>query len=327
MALRQEVLSYKPVVMGAKKQKKTGAWGDGMLGNGVFRSPTAKDVGTIAEYRFLVDLGVPLDDRSMRMAERIFFRLLSRDEDPLLLFEFAKAAKGNPELVLWTRGLMRQGATAALAQAGHLEDPRVRGAAHRVADEMSAFLRSELAEKPLIRKGARTILHPEANPPTLLSVAMFAYMPSLQRERAGFVERLGQFLAQPQSKRAWVIQAGKRALKPTVELLGDPLVADAQGRTKDLPLALHWIELLVRMGQLQSSPTAPRVLARLLSECDSNGVWNPPNLRTIPKGTSHFADFSFPLEVDGKSPESRKADVTFRLALIAKLAGWTLEYT
>jgi hypothetical protein len=32
----------------------------------------------------------------------------------------------------------------------------------------------------------------------------------------------------------------------------------------------------------------------------------------------------FPLESDGKRPESRQADVTFRMALIARLAGWEL---
>jgi hypothetical protein len=293
----------------------------------VYRSPTSKNVGSLAEYRFLVDLGVAGEERAFRLAERVFFRLLSRDEDPTLLFEYAKGAKGNPELVLWARGLMRQGAMAALAHAGHIEDPRVRGAAHRIASDVSQFLRSELAEKPLIRKGARTILHPEANPPTILSVATLAYMPNLQRERAGFIERLGSFLAHPAPKRAWVIQAGKRTLKPSYELLGDPLVSDAAGRTDDIPLALHWIEILVRLGQLQSSQTAPKILSRLLSECDENGVWNPPNLRGIPKSPSELADFAFPLEVDSKSPESRKADVTFRLALIAKLAGWTLEYT
>jgi len=96
---------------------------------------------------------------------------------------------------------------------------------------------------------------------------------------------------------------------------------------QDLPLALHWIELLVRMGQLHSSTTAPRILSRLLSECDAQGVWNPPNLRTLPKSPSRLAEFSFPLEADAKTAEHRKADVTFRLALIAKLAGWTLDYT
>jgi len=134
----------------------------------VLRSPTARDVGAVAQYRYLADMGVPADERLMRLAERVFFRLLSRDEDPALLFEFSKVGKGNPELVTWLRGLMRQGATSALAHAGHVEDPRVRGAAHRVASDISQFLRSELAEKPFIRKGSRTVLHPEAQPPTLL---------------------------------------------------------------------------------------------------------------------------------------------------------------
>ncbi|MBI4502493.1 MAG: hypothetical protein HY700_15195 [Gemmatimonadetes bacterium] len=196
-----------------------------------------------------------------------------------------------------------------------------------MASDVSQFLRSELAEKPFVRKGPRTVLHPEANPPTTLAVATLAYMPGLQRERAGFVERLGAYLSRPAPKRPFVVHVGKRSVKPSYELLGDPLMADAAGHPKDLPLALHWIELLVRLGQLGSSPTAQRILSRLLSECDPQGVWNPANLRGFPKSPSGLADFSFPLELDAKSPEHRKVDVTFRLALIAKLAGWTLEYT
>ena len=313
--------------MTVKKQKKSGTWGDGILGLGVMRTPTTKDVGTIAQYRFLVELGVGLEERAVRFAERLFFRLLSRDEDPSLLFEFSKAAKGNPELANWSRALMRQAATAALAHAGHLEDPRVRGAAHRIASDISQFLRSELAEKPFIRKGPRTVLHPQATPPTLLAVATIAYMPSLQRERAGFVERLGSFLAQPAPKRPYSILLGKRAVKPVYDLLGDPLVADAAGRPKDLPLALYWIELLARLGLLNSSQTAQKILGRLISECDGQGIWNPPNLRVFPKSPSRLAEFFYPLEADAKNPEHRKTDVTFRLALIAKLAGWTLEFT
>jgi hypothetical protein len=314
-------------VLATKKQKKSGIWGDGILAPGVLRSSTTKTVGTLAEYRYLLDLGLPPDERPMRLAERIFFRLLSRDEDPALLFEFSKTARGNPELAAWARGLMRQGATVALAQGGHIEDPRVRGAAHRVASDISQFLRSELADRPLARKASRMVLHPEATPPTLLAVATIAYMPSLQRERAGFVERLAAFLAKPAPKKPFLIQVGKRMLRPSFHLLGDPLTVDASGHPKDLPLALHWIELLVRLGQLQSSTTAQRVLVRLLSACDQQGVWSPVNLRTVPKSPSGLADFSFPLEIDSKSPERRKVDVTFRLSLIAKLAGWTLEYT
>jgi hypothetical protein len=35
---------------------------------------------------------------------------------------------------------------------------------------------------------------------------------------------------------------------------------------------------------------------------------------------------AWPLAPEGKSPESRAADVTFRLALIAKFLGWQLEF-
>jgi hypothetical protein len=220
---------------------------------------------------------------------------------------------------------MRQAATAALAQAGHVEDPRVRGAAHRTASEISQFLRSEIVDKPFIRKGARTILAPEASPPTLFAVATFAFMPSLQRERAGFIERMCAFLAKPAPKRPYVIQPDKRPLKPSYQLLGDPLVADSAGHPKDLPLALHWLELLARMNMLQSSLTAQRILGRLLADCDDRGVWNPGNLRGLPRG-SGLADFALPLEHEGKTPESRQADVTFRLALIARFAGWSLEF-
>ena len=325
-ALREELLAYRPVPQAFRKQKKNGTWGDGILGTGVLRTPTAKNVGTVSQYKYLVELGVPNDQRPFRLADRLLFRLLSRDEDPGLLFEFAKTAKGSPEFTLWIRHMMRQSAAAALAAAGHIEDPRVRGAAHRIASDVSQFLRSEVAEKLFVRKGSRTVLHPEAIPPTLHAVATIAYLPSLQRERAGFVERLCAFLARPMPKRPYVMLVGKRVVKPTTQLLGDPIVADSAGRPKDLALALHWIELLARMGMLQTSTTAQKVLGRLLSECDSSGVWNPGSLRGLPKGTSGFAEFLLPLEIDGKTPEQRQADVTFRLALIAKVAGWTLEY-
>ena len=51
------------------------------------------------------------------------------------------------------------------------------------------------------------------------------------------------------------------------------------------------------------------------------------SLRTLPKCPSNLATFAFPLEPDGKTPERRQADVTFRLSLIAKLAGWELVFT
>lgn len=321
-----DVLSYKPVVQIIKKQKPNGTWGDNILGIDPAKWKILDGVGTVSQYRRLLELGVPATDRAVRLADRQFYRLLSRDEAPELGFEFKKAAKASPELAAWARAAMREAAAAALAQAGQVEDPRVRGAAHRIASDISQFLRSELAERPLVRRGSRTVLHPEAYPPTIFSVGMLALMPSLQRERAGFVERLAAFLTKPAGKREYVVMAGKKAVRPVFQLLGDPIQTDSAGHAKDLPLALHWMEVLARFGVLHTSETAQRVLSRLLKECDETGVWAPKNLRALPRSPSRLANFAFPLEADGKTPERRQADVTFRLALIAKLAGWQLEF-
>jgi hypothetical protein len=323
--LKEEVLQYKRVTQTIRKQRSNGTWAGNMLGLAPAKSQGIADVGTVARYRHLVELGVPGDERVFRLANRVFFRLLSRDDDQKLLFEYEKSAKANEYLATWAREFLREAATVALAHAGHVQDPRVRGAAHRIATNVSQFLRSELSEKPLIRKGSRTILHPDAYPPTLFSVAIIAHMPNLRRERAGFVERLGHFLSQPMTKRPWVIAIGRKTLKPTFHFLGDPLRADSAGNPKDLPFALHWIELLARMGTVDTSPTAVRILGRLLRECDERGIWSPKNLRGLPKSPSKLTDFAVPLEHDEKVTETRRVDVTFRLALIAKLAGWDLE--
>lgn len=324
--LRDELLAYKRVAQTIRKQKDTGIWGGNILGIAPAKAQGIKDVGTVSQYRHLLELGVPPDERPFRITDRVLYRLLSRDEDPGLLFEYHKPAKASAGLALWARELMREAAAAALAHAGQIEDPRVRGAAHRVASNVSQYLRSEISNKPIVRKGSRNVLHPDAHPPTIFSVAMVAYMPNLQRERAGFVDRLGAYLAVPQTKRTYVILQGRKVIKPAFHMLGDPLQSDSAGYPKDLPFAMHWIELLVRMGLLQSSPTAQRILGRLLRDVDDAGVWNPKNLRALPKSPSKLADFAFPLELDGRTGERRKADVSFRLAHIAKLAGWNLEY-
>lgn len=326
-AVQMAVIESKQVQQVLKKQRKTGLWGDNVLGLAANKTMGYKDVGTIAQYRRLLELGVPHESRVFRLTDRFLFRLLSRDESPDLLAEYKSAAKGNAELVPWVRDHFREGAATALAHAGLIEDPRVRGAAHRIASQVSHFLRSEHAEKPVIRRANRNVLHPEAYPPTTMSVALIAYMPSLQRERAGFVERLVSYLGQAATRKQYVIAIGRKSIQPVYHLLSNPLEADRSGAPKDLPFALHWIELLVRLGMLQTSETAVRILHWLLASVDEQGVWAPKNLRALPKSPSRLADFMFPLEFDGKTPERRQADVTFRLALIAKLAGWSLEYT
>ena len=63
----------------------------------------------------------------------------------------------------------------------------------------------------------------------------------------------------------------------------------------------------------------------LLFECDRQGIWSPKSLRAPPKATTLLTAHYFPLEGPGKSPAQRQTDVTFRLALIAKLLGLPVE--
>ena len=325
-ALRAAVLDYKPALALVRKQKETGLWGGNLLAPAPAKALGAAETGTVAQYRRLLELGLPADQRVFRVADRVLFRLLSRDEDPALLFEFHKGAKDDPGLALWARSMGRQAATAALARAGvHSEDPRLRGAGHRIASDISQFLRSELAGKPFKKAQGKTVLEPAAYPPTTFSMEMLAFLPAIQRERAGFLDRLAQFFAVPAPRRAYSILAGNKVLKPVFELLGDPLGADAQGRVTDVPFALYWLEILARLGLVRQLTSASRVLARLFSECDERGIWSPRALRALPRSTNPVTLHYFPLEGPGKSPAQKQTDVTFRLGLIARLMGLPIE--
>ena len=323
-ALRSELDGYQPARQVAKKQRDTGIWGNNLLGVAASKTAGIKDVGTIHQYRRLVELAWNQESRALKLGTRMLFRLISRDADPKLLFEFQKYGVSEPGAEPWIREIVREAAAAALAQGGFGEDPRVRGAAHRIANNVSQFLRGDLVDKPLVKLSGAWVLHPQAYPPTIFSVTLLALLPAVQRERAGLVERLGAFLAQPQARKSFGVACGKRILKPSFVLLGDPLKVSASGQTDDLPLALHWMELLARLGVLHHSTTVPRIWARLLRDCDEQGVWSPKNLRTVPKRVSPWSYHMFPLEGDFRTVQGRQADVTFRMALIARLAGWEI---
>lgn len=327
-AFRPQLESYPPARQIARLQKDSGVWGGNLLGVTPNKAAGIRDVGTIPQFLRLVELGYDRNTRPLRLGSRLLFRLLSRDPDPKLLFEFARYAAAEPGVESWVRLVVREAAAAALAAAGLGDDPRVRGAAHAVANQISAFLRNaELLEQPLVKAGSSWVLNPQAHPPTIFSVALLAYLPAVQRERAGLIERLGAYLAQPPVKKAFGVACGKKILKPAFILLGDPLKVTASGQTDDLPFALYWLELLARLGTLRHSQSAPRLWARLAKDCDADGVWRPRNLRSFPKRVLPWSYHAFPLESDAKSVDSRQADVTFRMALIARLAGWEITVT
>ena len=335
-ALRAAVLDYRPAVAVARKQKSNGLWGGNLLGPGKSKAYGWTETGTVWQYRRLLELGWPPDHRVFRATDRLLFQLLSRiepdDPDPevaararALLVEFERPARADPGFGRWARQLGREGAAAALARAGHAEDPRLRGVAHRVATDISQFLRSETAQKPFVRAHGKTVLDPTAFPPSIFAVEMLAFMPALQRERAGFIERLGQYFAGPAPKRTYYVLAGKKLLKPLFPILGDPLGADARGHVSDVPFALYWMELLARLGLLRQVAPAARTFARLASECTEDGIWSPKNLRARPPAKSPLTAHYYPLEEAGHSPAQRQTDVSFRLALIARLSGVQIQ--
>jgi len=319
---RESKLSAKIV----KKQRPTGIWSTNMLGLAPSAALGIKDVGTIAQYRRLLQLGWSMDDRPLKLTSRTLFRLLARDPDPALLFEYRSTVKQDPASEDWVRHQLREAASAALAEAGFNQDPRLRGSAHRTASAISQFLRSPEAEKPFVKAGKQSIVHPNAHPPTWYSLAMVAAMPNLRRERAGFIERLGLYMGHKAPTRAVVLKWGKKSYRPTHLLLGNPLKVDARGGTPDIPLALYHLELLARLGAVHLVPSATRALARLFRDCDESGVWHPKNLRSQPKAASKITVHYYPLCPSDNSMESRQADVTFRLALLAQALGLDLSY-
>jgi hypothetical protein len=288
------------------------------------------------QYRRLIEYGWPPEHRIFRPPDRFLFQLLSRlepdDPDPelagrarALLVEFERPAKTDLGLARWARQLGREGAAAVLARGGHAEDPRLRGVAHRIASDISQYLRSEIAQKPLIKAQGKTVLDPMGYPPTIFAVELLAFLPALQRERSGFIERLGQYFSTAASKREYLIVAGKKLFKPLFPILGDPLGADSRGHVDDVPFALYWLELMARLGVLRQMPGASKAFARLASECDDQGIWSPKNLRTRPVAKSPLTAHYYPLEGPGQSPAQRQTDATFRLALIARLLGLPVD--
>jgi len=335
-AFHRAVLEYKPAQAIARRQRPNGLWGGNVLGPTASKAHGWSEPGTVYQYRRLLELGWPPTERPFRDADRFLFQMLSRiepdDADPRvaqkaleLLVEFQKPAKADPGLGRWARQMGRQAAACALARGSHVDDPRVRGTAHSIASNISQYLRSELVRKPFRKAQGKTVLDPAAFPPTIFAVEMLAFLPPVQRERAGFIERLGSYFSTPSPRRAFYILAGRKILKPVFELLGDPLHADAAGHVDDVPFALYWLELLARLGLARQIPTASRVLARLFSECDEQGIWSPKSLRAAPKTKSPLTAHYFPLEGPGKSPAQRQTDVTFRLALIARIMSVPIE--
>ncbi len=317
------VFAQRPALMLAMQQVPDGTWDGGMLTVPSSRAEHFEGIGTIPAVRRLIEYGWHKDTPPLVHARRILFRLLAEDEDPSFLFELGGKHAPDEDAVRRGRALLREAAAAALAQAGYEGDPRLRGAARRILTRMADYLRSPLAQKPFIRQGNQHMLAAEASPPSYYTVMMLAYMPLFRAEHHREMDALYNHLTQVQPRQEAVQLVGTRPLPVPHLVLGDPLphrnAADA-----DVPFAMYWLELMARLGFLKRNENWSKLFERALEDRDRAGVWHPHKGLASPRSSNSFAWPTYPLETLAAG-EERWADMTFRLGLIARLAGRPIE--
>jgi hypothetical protein len=315
--------THRPALLLAMLQQPDGTWGGGMLTIPSARAEHFEGVGTIPAVRRMIEYGWNKDTPPLVHARRILFRLLAEDDDPSFLFELGGKHATDEEAVKRGRGLLREAAAATLAQAGYEGDPRLRGAARRILNRMADYLRSPLAQKPFIRQGNQHMLAAEACPPSIYTVTMLAYMPLFRAEHHREMDALYVHLTQPQPRQEAVQLCGKQVLPVPHLVLGDYLphrnAADA-----DVPFALYWLELMARLGYVKRNENWSKLFERFLEDRDREGVWHPHKGMAVAKSTSSHVWPTYPLEAQ-LAGEERWTDITFRLGLIARLTGRTIE--
>jgi hypothetical protein len=311
--------TYRPALALTLAQLPDGTWNGAILTVPTPRADTFAGVGTVNAVRRLLEYGWDREAPPLLLARRPLFRLLAEDEDPAFLFELRPKGRPDQDAIRRGRALLREAAASALAQAGYEKDPRLRGAALRMLTRLDEFLRSPLAQKPFVRAGNQHVLAPEAAPPSIYLLTMLAYMPLFRSEHYAVMERLYQYVTQPLPRATPAAVIGQKVVPQPHLILGDPLphrnAADA-----DVPWALTWLELTARVHFLRRNEGWTRLFERFLSDRDRDGVWRPHKGTSVPRTTNPFVWPSFPLET-GSGTEERLGEVTFRLGLIARLAG------
>jgi hypothetical protein len=306
----------------AVAQQADGVWNHSML-----QVPeagghaTASRIGTTVAVHRLLELGWDKDSPPVTNARRPLFRLLAEDTDPVYAYELAAMGR-DPEIVTWTRGVLRGAAAAALAHAGYERDPRLRGAATRLLHRVDDFISSPLADDPWVRQGGASALSPDAAPPSYHFLLMLAHMPEFRNEHDDFLDRLLAYLSRPLPRHASAQVVGARTVPNPHLALGDPL-ATRQGVDGDIPFTMFWLELMARLTLLDRHEGWKRLFERLLDDRDRDFVWRPSRGQTVV--TSHGIAWPF-ADLQHKGAEGAAADVTFRLGLIAACAGRTLEF-
>jgi hypothetical protein len=298
---------------------------DGTWGGRLFPKPgDSPHTATFSAFRHLLECGWDRDSPPLAVSRRFLFRLLAMDEEPTMLFELAEQAGSSKELAKRLRANIRVEAAALLAQAGYERDPRVRGAAIRATQRVMDYLRSPLAAKPWMRVGNKQVLAPEAAPPTMSFLRMAAFMPELRTEYHMGMELLGRHLMQPEPRQEPVQQIDGLLVSVPNAVLGDRL-PHRTALEADVPAALHWLEIMVRLGVFRRHEPWIKMFERFVESADRYGVWHPMKGDAMPATTAADLIGWFPLEDQSTEGERRWSDVTLRVSLIAKLIGRDLN--
>ena len=304
-------------------QSPDGTWNNAMLAIPSVRATGFEGVGAIQAIRRLLEWGWDKNSPPVLLARRVLFRLLAEDDDPALLYELGARGKVEDEHARHGRQLLREAAAATLAQAGYEDDPRLRGAARRILDRTDDFLDSPLAEKPWIRVGNKQVLAPEAAPPSIYTLHMLAHMPLVRTENYGVVEAIYQWISKEMPRQEKVQLVGKKLVDVPHLVLGDQL-PHRNAVDDDVPAAVAWLELMARLGFLRRQEHWLKLFERFLDDRDRDGIWHPHKGMAMPKSSDPYTWSMYPLE-GASAGDERWTDLTFRLGLIARLAGREIE--
>jgi hypothetical protein len=316
--------THAPALLLAVQQGNDGTWEGGMLALPSSKAQRFEGIGTIPAVRRLMELGWNKDTPPLVHARRALFRLLAEDDDPAYLYELSGKHRLDEEEVKRGRLALREAAAAVLAQAGYEGDPRLRGAARRIVTRMADYLRSPLAQKPFIRQGNQHMLAAEATPPSLHVVMMLAHMPLFRAEHHREMDALYTHVTQPLPRQEAIQLVHGKPMPVPQLVLGDPLphrnAADA-----DVAFSFFWLELMARLGFLRRNENWCRLFERFLEDRDREGVWHPhKGMDIVPRSSNPHVWPTYPLE-PALEGEARWTDFTFRLGLIARLAGRPIE--
>jgi hypothetical protein len=308
----------------ALQQHPDGRWNERMLTVPGPRAEAFEGVGTIPAVQRLLECGFQQESPPVMHARRLLFRLLAEDNDPSVLHEL-RGKSADEEMTRRGRGILREAAAAVLAQAGFEADPRLRGAARRIIERIDAYLDSPIAAKPWIRVGNKQVLAPEAYPPSVYSLRMLAHMPLLRHEYYAAMNRIYEYIAHPLPRQESAQLVGKKIVAQPHLVLGDRL-PHRNAVDSDVPSALVWLEMMARLNFLKRNENWQKLFDRFLEDRDARGVWHPHKGSDVPHSRDPFAWPAFPL-ADTLADDTRWADVTFRIGLIARLAGREIEIT